>query len=376
MAALSKDNPFRDVYNPTVIVALGHAIASVWPAFDAESFAADASRSLEQLGMNERADQITDALEVYLPDEYPTAVEVLLGALGDELPEPGKTHWEAFIVLPQCAFVARNGATPEHFETSMRALHEMTRRMSAEMHLRFLIEVDPERALQLLAEWTQDDSPHVRRLVSEGTRTRLPMAGRIRRFIEDPTPVLALLELLKDDPSEYVRRSVANNLNDLAKDNPEDVLDVLERWDEGASEERRWVIRHALRTLVKQGNPRALALLGYTRDPELEVELSVLEDTVALGGEVRFEVTVTSTAKGTQTLLWDYVVEYVKANGARKAKVFKWTSKTLAPGASLTMQRTQHMRPTSGRALYPGEHIVAMQINGVRWGSAPFELVA
>jgi len=375
MAGLSKDNPFRDVYNPEVIATLGQAIRGVWPEFDADAFAADASTGLEALGMNERAAQITDALEVHLPDDYPTAVGILVDALGEELAEPGKTYWEAFIVIPQCAFVARNGATPEYFETSMRALHEMTRRMTAEMHLRFILVVDPERAHAILTEWTQDDSPHVRRLVSEGTRTRIPMAGRIRRFIEDPGPVLELLELLKDDASEYVRRSVANNLNDIAKDNPDDVLDVLERWDEGASEERRWVIRHALRTLVKRGDPRALALMGYTRDPEIEVTLSVLGDTVAIGGEVRFEVTVTSTAEEEQTLLWDYVVEFVKANGSRKPKIFKWTSKTLGPGESLTMQRAQHMRETSGRALYPGEHVVAMQINGVRHEGEAFELV-
>lgn len=372
MPALSQEFRFRDVFNPRVIRTLADNLKAAWPDFDADAFARDASDGLDALTMNARSAQITDALTRYLPDDFTVAAPLVIEALDDVEVEPGKTHWDGFIVLPQCAWVVQHGL--DHFDLSMRALYHLTQRLSAEGYLRALIDAHPERALARLGAWVEDPNPHVRRLVSEGTRSRLPMTGRYRRFEREPAPLIALLDVLRDDPSEYVRRSVANNLNDLSKDRPEVVLDVLERWSEGASDGTRWVIGHALRTLLKAGDARALALVGFAPVSDVEVAVRVLTPRVCIGGALEFEATLTSTSDAPQRLMLDYAVGFVKARGERRDKVFKWTKRTLAPGSSVTLTRRQHMRPTSGRKLYPGVHTLALQLNGRRLEALTFDL--
>ncbi len=362
MAGLSQEFKFRDVYNARVISKLAHDLKAAWAPFDADAFFADATDGLDELEMNARIALIAGALDRHLPSDFPQAARVLVSALPPEEVEPGKTDWDAFIVIPQCAFVSQRGLG--HFDLSMDALNAMTRRLSAENHLRVFIELDFERAMATLQRWASDPNVHVRRLVSEGTRPRLPMTGRIQRFIDDPTPALKLLEALKADPSLYVRRSVANHLNDISKDNPEIALDTLERWNASDDPGTRWLVRHASRTLLKAGHPRAVDLFGYTSTPRLDLSLNILDDAVQIGGEVAFEVEITSRAQVSQRLLIDYVVDFVKANGKRAPKVFKWTTRVLAPGQTLRLTRRQHLRPTSGRKLYPGLHGLTLQING------------
>ena len=382
MPSLSQEFKFREVFNLRVVTRLAEDLTLQWPDFPADRFIAQATADLDDLGMNERSAQITDALTDCLPEDFPTAVTILVGALGQEQPEPGKTDWDGFIVLPQCGWIARHGQ--DHFDLSMQALYRMTQRFSAEAHLRIFLELDPERCLETLRLWTEDEDPHVRRLVSEGTRPRLPMTGRIQRFIDDPRPVFDLLERLREDPSLYVRRSVANNLNDISKDNPELVLDLLERWNVSRSAvspsavspsaETRWIVRHASRSLVKEGHPRAMALFGFTPNPSLRVHLEISSDGVAVGEELHFVTQITSTSDQEQKLLLDYVVHFLKANGRRKPKVFKWTERQFEPGETLRLERRQHFRPTSGRKLYPGAHALALKINGIEHPEVSFEL--
>ena len=195
---------------------------------------------------------------------------------------------ETLFYLPFVFFVADHGL--ECFETSMRAQYELTKRFTAEFSIRAFIERYPNETLKRLAEWAHDPNMHVRRLVSEGTRPRLPWASRLRGFQEDPSPVLELLEVLKDDPEEYVRRSVANNLNDISKDHPELVVEVTRRWWLDASEDRRRLVRHALRTLVKAGNTEALAVLGYDAISAIEVRaVTCTPDVIEIGEKLHIE---------------------------------------------------------------------------------------
>ena len=375
MAGLSQEFLFRDVFNERVVAALAQRLAEAHPELDEKAFINRAARGFEELGLAERSQQITDSLAEFLPDDFAKAVEILCAALGPELPEPGKTDWDSFIVMPQCTYVSRYGRYGrDHWELSMNALHEMTRRFSAEGDLRTFIELDFPRAMAKLRQWARDPSPHVRRLVSEGTRPRLPLAGRIRRFVEDPTPVLELLELLQGDPSDYVRRSVANNLNDISKDNPEAALDVLERWNRSGSAETTGIVRHAARTLLKQGHPRALALFGYAIDPAVRVEMSLTTPHLRIGETLELDVVLTSTGTASQHLMIDYVVYFVKASGKRLPKVFKWTQRRLDPGQRVSLSRRQHLRPTSGRPIYPGRHAVSLQINGVEHPAQDFDV--
>jgi 3-methyladenine DNA glycosylase AlkC len=231
----------------------------------------------------------------------------------------------------------------------------------------------PERTLAILAEWAEDENPHVRRLVSEGTRPRLPWTMQLKPFIEDPRPILPLLEKLKTDPELMVRRSVANNLNDIVKDNPDIVVETLSRWKKIEDEGTQWLIRHAARTLVKQGNKDILTTLGYS--PKIDIVVSKIKldkPTVKMGGELNFSFEIKSTSKQPQTLSIDYVIHHVKANGTRTPKVFKLTRKALEPGQAINLSKAHSFRPISTRKYYAGKHVLEIQVNGTIYAKTEF----
>jgi 3-methyladenine DNA glycosylase AlkC len=257
----------------------------------------------------------------------------------------------------------------------MAALRQLTGLFSAEFAVRGFIERDAARALRLLATWTEDPDPHIRRLVSEGTRPRLPWGRRLAQFQADPQPVLDLLERLKDDGAVYVRRSVANNLNDIAKDHPDVVIEVCQRWARGASTEHRWIIRHATRTLVKDGHPDALKLLGFDPRAKVAVENLALEpQTIRLGEQVTFSFDVRSLSRRSQPLLIDYAVHHVKRAGHRTAKVFKLKTLALPPQGVASITRKHAFRKITTRTYYPGRHTIEILINGTSHTRADFDL--
>jgi 3-methyladenine DNA glycosylase AlkC len=258
----------------------------------------------------------------------------------------------------------------------MRAQYELTQRFTAEFSIRVFLERYPEATLARLREWARDPNVHVRRLVSEGTRPRLPWAPRLRSFQDDPRPVLELLELLKDDPELYVRRSVANNLNDIGKDNPAALVETCRRWLDGASAERRWLVRHALRSAVKRGDPDALALLGFGAEAVVAVRDLRIEPTVApIGGSVTVAVELANESAETQPLLVDLRIHFVKANGKTSPKVFKLKELELEPGASARLGKTISLAQHSTRTHYPGRHRVELLVNGRASEAGAFDVV-
>jgi 3-methyladenine DNA glycosylase AlkC len=269
----------------------------------------------------------------------------------------------SFFFLPHVNFVALFGL--DHFEPAMRAQHALTQRFTAEFSIRPFLERHESATLVRLTEWAADPSEHVRRLVSEGTRPRLPWAGRLRRFQADPTPVLALLERLKDDPSEYVRRSVANNLNDIGKDHPDLLVRVAKRWLVDAGEQRRALVRHALRSLVKAGHPGALRVLGYGREADVECrDVTFAPARVANGGKVTITFAVANGASRRQRVLVDLRVHFVKSTGRATPKVFKLKTMDLAPGEHAAIRKTISLAPMTTRKHYAGKHIVDVLVNG------------
>ena len=251
----------KDQFGPSAPRAIATMIRAVHADFAAAAFLHDALAGYGPLSLTGRGFHIAAALRKHLPQEYPKAVEVLLASAGQPHEHQASGGMAAFLYMPHLFFVAHHGL--DHFEDSMRAQHALTQRFTAEYSIRAFLEKHPEATLARLREWTTDPSPHVRRLVSEGTRPRLPWAPRLRAFQKDPRPVIELLELLKDDPELYVRRSVANNLNDIGKDHPAVLTAVAKRWLRGAGAERRWIVNHALRSAVKRADPGALGALGY-----------------------------------------------------------------------------------------------------------------
>jgi 3-methyladenine DNA glycosylase AlkC len=233
---------------------------------------------------------------------------------------------------------------------------------------------EPERTLARLRAWATDPSEDVRRLVSEGTRPRLPWAPRLRQFQLDPSPVLELLELLKDDPSLYVRRSVANNLNDIGKDHPDILVATCRRWLEDSTEERRWLVRHALRSAVKRGDPAALDVLGF-RAAEGAVDGLVIEPELPrIGASVRITAVIGNAGDQRAALNVDLRIHFVKASGGTSPKVFKLREIELDPGERVTLSKVISLRQHTTRTHYPGAHRIEVILNGSSHPAGSFAL--
>ncbi|MBF0287316.1 MAG: DNA alkylation repair protein [SAR324 cluster bacterium] len=364
---------FRDVFNATVVQDLAEQIHKTWPEFAKNDFTDSITARLEQFSFGGRNQLIAEQLKVYLPDDFPKAAEILVRSLGPELPQKELTGFDGFMIMPQCKFISQNGL--EYFDISINALYEMTKRFSAEGDIRLFIKKYPEKTMKLLHQWTNDANCHVRRLVSEGTRPRLPLYSPLPQFKKDPVPVIELLEKLKQDPELYVRRSVANNLNDIAKDNPHIVVETLKAWSTIQEEGTHWIIRHASRSLVKYGNKEMLSLLGYPGNPKISVHhLHIHHPTIKIGETLQFDLEIQSSVKKMQNLMIDYAIHFVKANGKQVPKVFKLAKKKINNCESLKISKKHSFKPISTRKYYPGEHFLEIIINGDSLGTTTFFL--
>ncbi len=269
--SIQKGSSLGDLLDRKAIACLAHNITLVYPDFAGASFQRAARAGLSPLTILQRGQHLARVLRAHLPERYEVAVRILVRSLTPPLTRTNELGLGVFFYLPHVSFVAQYGLEAEYnagqdpFEVSMQAQYELTRRFSAEFSLRPFLIRWPERTLARLLEWTRDADPHVRRLCSEGARPRLPWAMRIPALVKDPRPVLPILEALKDDVDLYVRRSVANHIGDIAKDHPELAFALCERWLVGATLERKWLIRHAVRHPAKRGVKRALELRRRAR---------------------------------------------------------------------------------------------------------------
>ncbi len=358
---------------------MGEGFSKAWPDFDSGGFISAASKNLGKLELKARSSQITAALVNYLPEDFGKAADIILASLAPDIEAPSSCDAETssgisgWAIMPMADYVGVHGLA--HFDISMNLFKEMTKRFSAEFGIRFFLIAEPERTLRVLQEWTSDTNHHVRRLVSEGTRPRLPWAMRLPAFIENPGLILPLLESLKDDDEEYVRRSVANNLNDIAKDHPDIIALTARQWLKGADKNREKLVRHACRTLIKQGHQATLGALGYG-PPSITLEkLELLTPRVNFGAALEFNFSIASTSKRTQPLIIDYAIHHRKANGSTTPKVFKWKTTTLKPASTLSAKRRHPMRKITTRVYYPGTHQLEVLVNGVPIASTKFELL-
>ena len=366
-------NALKTFFSVALVRRLAAEVVRVYPAFPRDAFIKEATAGMQRLELLDRGRHIARALASHLPPAYPEAIEVLMGSLGpehssDELIGVGMAP---FFYLPHTMFVAEHGL--EHFDVSMHAQYELTKRFSAESSIRPFIEIDPEQAFAWLDRWAGDGNAHVRRLVSEGTRLRLPWAPRVSWLDEHPDRVLALLERLKDDPASLVRRSVANNLNDLGKVHPTLLIETCRSWLVHASAERRALVEHALRSAVRRGAPDALRLLGYGRAASVSIEqVRLTPKRVTIGQRVSVAFLVRSRARTTQDLLLDLAVHFVKANGRTAPKVFKLKRVTLPPGGEATLAASVSLAVHSTRTPRPGRHAVDVIVNGRAVGLGAF----
>lgn len=364
---------FKDYFDQNAARALADQLRTVWPKFDRRAFVRNATKGLEALEFAGRVQRFSDALAETLPDDIPRALALLTESLPPPLPNCDSVT-DGWLQWPVGQFIADHGVP--HFDASMTAMIALTQRFSSEFAVRPFVEQHPEPTFARLVALTAHDSPHVRRWCSEGVRPRLPWGKRLAALVANPGPIWPILEALKDDPELYVRRSVANNLNDIAKDHPDAVVKRAKNWSCGADDNRAWLVKHALRSLVKAGHPGALHVIGFAPPKQLRAVLSVQPRKPMIGSSVVLTATLISTLGRQQDLLVDYVVHFAKKSGQTGGKVFKWTTATLPARGKETIEKKHAFRETTVRALYPGTHRIELQVNGVIVAESAVELRA
>ncbi|HEX2907277.1 MAG TPA: DNA alkylation repair protein [Phototrophicaceae bacterium] len=357
--------PFKNMFNDALFAIMTSAFRAVYPTFPTETFMERIhDDQWEARELKDRMRHTTTVLRSVLPDDYRTTLRILRRAA------PALSGFGA-MVFPD--FVEVYGL--DDWEASIPALEQFTQLCSSEFAVRPFIVRDQERMMAQMLAWSRHPNAQVRRLSSEGCRPRLPWAIALPALKADPSPILPILENLKSDESEFVRRSVANNLNDIAKDNPQVVVAVLRQWQPAASPERAWIIKHALRTLVKAGHIEALDLLGFDDGAEVTVKnLKLNTACIHMGDTLRFSFEVESLSAEPQNLVIDYVLYFKKANGSMAPKVFKLAQKQINPGETLYLEKGYRFEPMTTRKFYAGEHALSLKINGQEYEDQRFKL--
>lgn len=344
----------KEIFNLERLAHIAHETRQVYPAFDQARFLASAGHELDSLSLMQRLRRVSECLHQGLPQDFTVALPMLQSIA------PRLNSRFVTLILPE--YVARYGLA--HFELAMQGLKFLTRFGTAEFAVRHFLRQDMARALEIMTAWSRDDNEHVRRLASEGSRPRLPWSFRLEPLVADPQPAAAILENLKADPSLYVRKSVANHLNDITKDHPDWVLARVAQWDL-ARPETAWIVKHALRTLIKKGDRRALAVVGAGHTAQVRLhEVSITPQSLRLGDRLVLSFVLESTGSGPQRLVVDYAIHYMKQNGKTSAKVFKLKTLTLAEGERLRITRQQHIRDFTTRVHHAGRHGVDILVNG------------
>jgi 3-methyladenine DNA glycosylase AlkC len=362
----------KNHFGPEIIRLWAGWLEESLPGFRRRDFLTRALAGFDDLELMGRGRHLGEVVAAHLPENFPRASRVLRRILETAPPPPEGNPISSFVFMPAGVVAATRGL--HHFAESMALLKALTKRFTSEFAIRPFLRHHPEACFALLRDWTSDPDEHVRRLVSEGTRPRLPWAERVPALLRDPRPGLELLEVLKDDPAEYVRRSVANHLNDIGKDHPSHLISVARRWGRGADAPRLRLLRHALRSLVKAGHPEALGVLGFGEPARVVLtESSVRPARVRLGQKV--EISATLTAREETRVLLDYRIHFRKANGGTSGKVFKGTTMELREGESKSWRTSFAAVQRSTRALYPGVHLVEICLNGQVQTLGRFELL-
>jgi 3-methyladenine DNA glycosylase AlkC len=369
---MSEQKLMKDMLGEQAISQISQTLAMCLTDFPQQKFIEQARAGLNELELKQRVEHLIAVLADYLPADFADAADVLISAKHNWHRLAPSDNLGSFAAWPLIDYVAVYGLSKP--ETALNVLKILTPLFSAEFAIRPFIIQHFDMTYKYLLGWASESDEHVRRLASEGSRPRLPWGKRLTQFCDNPDPLFPILEQLKDDSSLYVRRSVANNLNDIAKDHPAKVLSLCQSWSAGASAERQWLIRHALRSLVKSGYSETFALLGYSKYPQITPIFKLIETRVVLGDNLEIETLLQSESVETQKLVIDYRIHHVKANGSRTRKVFKWKNITLNCQQAVVLSKSHPFKLITTRKYYAGTHVVELLINGVSYASAEFEL--
>ncbi|MDR7056910.1 3-methyladenine DNA glycosylase AlkC [Pseudomonas koreensis] len=355
----------KEIFNAQRLQHIADEMSAVYPAFKAKAFLKHAQEGLAELSVMQRMARVSESLHAVLPLDYEDSLHVLR--------ELAPRLNSGFVSMSLPHYVASYGA--HAFDTSMDALKYFTTFGSSEFAIRYFLRSDLERSLERMHDWTRDDNHHVRRLASEGSRPRLPWSFRLEAMQANPKLAAGILDRLRADESLYVRKSVANHLNDVTKVHPEWVLDTIEGWSL-ENKHTAWIAKHALRSLIKQGDVRALTVIGAGAKAEVELlDVKVEPAVVRLGEPITLSLTVKSMVAHEQRLVIDYAIEYVKANGGVSKKVFKLKTLGLVGFRTEVVRRNQVIKDFTTRKHFAGRHGVQVMVNGEVLGGAAFEVL-
>lgn len=362
------------LFNESSIGDLAAEFAAGVDGFDAEGFTKEVLSRFPDQALLERLEWIVDCLETRLSDDFTIMADQLEAAMIPEL-DPTRTDddFGRFIHAPPGYLAVRHGLE-NHRDRALDLIYENTKRFSMEWPIRPFLNRWPEETMARLKDWATDDNYHVRRLVSEGTRPKLPWAKKLDMDVPEPLP---LLDVLHADPTRYVTRSVANHLNDIAKTHPDLVVDTLKAWNKAGKQDPKeldWMTRHALRTLIKQGHVGAMDLLGFKADAPVTLKrLSLDSDKVIAGEALQFELDLEASEES--PVIIDYVIHFQKAGGKVSPKVFKLKQAVLKAGKAQSFAKKHVLKANATTfKLFPGAHKIVIQVNGRHLGEADFEV--
>ncbi|WP_136465769.1 DNA alkylation repair protein [Flagellimonas onchidii] len=363
---------FKNIYTPTFFKRFSLCVKEVFPEFNTTPFLKDIyNDEWDAKELKQRMRHITHVLKNHLTDDFETNVELLLNSIPVLKQNELKPTSLEFIFFPD--FIEVYGIN--NYDISIRAFETITKLESCEFAVRPFIIKYTEKMMQQMLHWSQHEHPKVRRLASEGCRPRLPWAMALPELKKDPTPILPILENLKEDVSESVRRSVANNLNDISKDNPGLVIQLAKKW-KGKSKELDWVVKHACRTLLKQGIPDVMRLFGFGKADKVKIQkFKILTPIVSIGEGLEFSFILKNTDRKNIKIRLEYGLYYQKANGSLSRKVFKISEKEYERDSSTEIIRKQPFKIITTRKLHTGLHQLSLIINGVELDKLDFQLI-
>lgn len=354
-------DPLKNFYNAELIHALADALSLYEPNFSRDAFQkAVLNSEWEMLELKQRIQTISLTLNRFLPNNFAQAAHILTQTA---------QHFKGFEYIFFPDYIEQFGQN--HYDISVQALEAMTPYSSAEFAVRPLIERYPQKMMAQLLQWAQSENEHVRRLASEGCRPRLPWAKALKKFQHNPHPILPILEALKQDDSRYVRKSVANNLNDISKDHPDLVLQTAQKWI-GEHPHTDWILKHGCRTLLKQAHPETLALFGLAKPNHVELSLFNVPAQAEIGASLKMIIALQTPQAKLGKLRVEVCLHYRRANGQLSHKRFKVIEGHY--GKEKKIEKYLSFQPLSTRRYYPGEHSLTLIINGQPMAEKSFEL--
>jgi 3-methyladenine DNA glycosylase AlkC len=357
----------KNHYNKPFITGVADAIKSPYPNFDKEQFIDLVfDKNWADKELKDRMRHIAVSLGKTLPGDYAKAVDILK-ILAPSI--KGISEFGGFLGMFCPDFVELYGL--DAWEVSVAALEEFTKYSSSEFAVRPFIKQDAKKMMAQMQKWAENDNHHIRRLASEGCRPRLPWAMALPEFKKDPSPILPILHILKDDDSEYVRRSVANNLNDIAKDHPEKVIDIAKQWH-GKNTNTDRLVKHACRTLLKKADKKTLEIFGFSNNDAVIVSsLQVDKNVIKIGDDITFTCNIEIKKSG--KLRFEYAVDFMKANGKTSRKIFQLKESDYQP-CNISFNKKHSFKELTTRKHYSGKHNIAVLANGVEVASLEFLL--